>query len=284
MNPGTNYQTGNTDNGPAAEPTPPHGPPLFDLHCHILPGVDDGAQSLEIALAMARFYVADGVTSVVATPHCHRLIHMLRRDVVPAVARFNEELRAAEIPLKVLPGSEIQVVDTAEFRREFERGDFCHLGDGREFTLFEFAWQRELFPGDAEELIRWIRGQGMTPILAHPERYNFFWEDLSRVDGLVDAGAWLQVTVDSLIGNHGPLPAQAGRDLLRKHREIVLASDAHSMKRCSGMAAGYQWVREHEGDARADDLRHRGELVRLSVERTSESSNRVAPATHFSPP
>jgi len=119
------------------------------------------------------------------------------------------------------------------------------------------------------ELVRWIRGQGMTPILAHPERHNFFWEDLSRVDGLVDAGAWLQVTVDSLIGNHGPAPSQAGRDLLRRHREIVLASDAHNLKRCSGMAAGYQWVREHEGDDCADDLLCRGEHVRARVERTA---------------
>jgi protein-tyrosine phosphatase len=268
MNPRTNNQSVSIDNG-TAEPTRPQGLPLFDLHSHILPGIDDGPPSLEEALAMARFYVADGVTCVVATPHCHRYVHLLRRDVLPAVSRFNEELRAAAVPLTVVPGSEIQVVDTTEYRREFERGDFCHLGDGCEFTLLEFNWQRELFPADAEELVRWIRRQGMTPILAHPERHNFFWEDLSRVDGLVDAGAWLQVTVDSLIGNHGPAPSQAGRDLLRRHREIVLASDAHNLKRCSGMAAGYQWVREHEGDDRADDLLRRGERVRVHVERTA---------------
>jgi protein-tyrosine phosphatase len=269
MDPPANNQTGSTGNGPKAEqPARPHGPPLFDLHCHILPGVDDGAQTLEEALEMARYYVADGVTSVVATPHCHRYVHLLRRDVLPAVARFNEELQAASVPLRVIPGSEIQVVETTEYRSEFERGDFCHLGDGREFTLLEFNWQRELFPGDAQELVRWIRGQGMTPILAHPERHEFFWEDLSRVDSLVDAGAWLQVTVDSLIGNHGPAPSQAGRDLLRRHREIVLASDAHNMKRCSGMAVGYQWVREHEGENRADDLLSRGEWVRTRVDRS----------------
>jgi protein-tyrosine phosphatase len=266
MNLRTNNQTGAST---MARPGRRNHKALFDLHCHILPGIDDGAQSLEEALAMARFYVADGVTCVVATPHCHRYVHLLRRDVLPAVSRFNEELRAAAVPLTVLPGSEIQVVDTAEYRREFERGDFCHLGDGREFTLLEFNWQRELFPADAQELVRWIRGQGMTPILAHPERHNFFWEDLTRVDVLADAGAWLQVTVDSLIGNHGPAPSQAGRDLLRRHREIVLASDAHNLKRCSGMAAGYQWVREHEGDNCADDLLCRGERVRARVERTA---------------
>src|SRR5262245_23120479 len=132
-----------------------------------------------------------------------RYVHLLRRDIVPAVARFNDELRAGAVPLTVMPGSEIQVVDTTEYRREFERGDFCHLGDGREFTLLEFNWQRELFPGDAEELIRWICAQGMTPILAHPERHDYFWEDLSRLDGLVDAGAWLQVTVATYVRERG---------------------------------------------------------------------------------
>jgi protein-tyrosine phosphatase len=270
MDPRMNSQTERIASD-SAQLTRRQGRPLFDLHCHILPDIDDGAQSLEEALAMARFYVADAVTCVVATPHCHRYVHLLRREILPAVSRFNEELRAEAIPLTVVPGSEIQVVDTSEYRREFERGDFCHLGDGREFTLLEFNWQRELFPADAEELIRWIRAQGMTPIVAHPERHNYFWEDLSRVDGLVDAGAWLQVTVDSLIGNHGPAPSQAGRDLLRRHREIVLASDAHNLKRCSGMAAGYQWVREHEGDDRADDLLRRAEYLRVRVERTANA-------------
>src|SRR5687768_514007 len=136
MNPRADNRTGSIGSSMvAAEPTQPQGPPLFDLHCHILPEVDDGAPSLQEALAMARIYVADGVTCVVATPHCHRYVHLLRRDIVPAVARFNEELRAEEVQLTVLPGSEIQVVDTTGYRREFERGDFCHLGDGREFTL-----------------------------------------------------------------------------------------------------------------------------------------------------
>ncbi len=267
MNPSTNEQSGYDDHG-TAETMPTTSPPLFDLHCHILPGIDDGAQSLEEALTMARFYVADGVSHIVATPHCHRYIHLLRRDIIPAVARFNEELRAAAIPLTILPGSEIQVVDTTEYRREFEQGEFCHLGDGPDFTLLEFNWNRELFPDDAEELIRWICRQGMTPILAHPERFNYFWDDLSPVDRLVDAGAWLQVTVDSLIGNHGHAPAKAGLELLRKRHKTVLSSDAHNLKRCSGMSIGYQWVREHEGDDLAEELVRRGELVRTRVART----------------
>src|SRR5262249_22256277 len=142
---------------------------MLDLHCHILPGVDDGAASLEEALALARLLVRDGITHVVATPHCHRHCRLLRRDILPHVARLNEALTRAGVPLAVLPGSEIQVTDVAAYRRDFEAGLYCHLGDGRRFTLLEFNWKAELYPADAPALVAWLGAQGMTTIVAHPE-------------------------------------------------------------------------------------------------------------------
>src|SRR3954447_9188959 len=187
---------------------------MLDLHCHILPGVDDGADSLEVALAMARFCVADGISHVVATPHCHRHCRLLRADVLPRVVRLNEALAGAGIPLSVLPGSEVQVTDSAAYRREFEAGLYCHLGDRPAFTLLEFNWKPEQYPPDAAELVGWLRERGTTPIIAHPERHGFFTDDPGRLQALVGAGAWLQVTVDSLLGNHGPAPQASGEALL----------------------------------------------------------------------
>jgi protein-tyrosine phosphatase len=162
---------------------------MLDLHCHILPGVDDGAASLEEALAMARFCIQDGITHVVATPHCHRHCRLLRSDVLPHVARLNKELAQAGVPLAVLPGSEIQVTDAATYRREFEAGLYCHLGDGVRFTLLEFNWKAEVYPSDAPELIAWLCTQGMTPIVAHPERHHCFTDNPGRLRALVAAGA-----------------------------------------------------------------------------------------------
>ena len=245
-----------------------------DLHCHILPNVDDGPQSVDESLDMARFCVADGVTHIVATPHCHRYVHMLRAQILPAVEAFNRRLQAAQIALTILPGSEIQVTNADEYRREFDAGDFCHLGDGSEFTLLEFNWKREMFPAGAADLIRWIREKGMTPILAHPERHDFFWEDPTKLDRLVEAGAWVQVTVDSLLGNHGASPSIAADEILRRHQNAVLATDAHNLARCSGMKAGYDWVHEHLGDERRQDLQQRAEMV-LSRLKTSRSHQPV---------
>src|SRR5262245_33406129 len=119
---------------------------MLDLHCHILPGVDDGPTTLDEALAIARFAVADGITHIVATPHCHRHIRMVRELVLPHVEHFNTALADHGIRLSVLPGSEIQVFDSTRYRREIEEGLYCHLGDNMSFTLLEFAWDVRRYP------------------------------------------------------------------------------------------------------------------------------------------
>lgn len=238
---------------------------MIDLHCHILPGVDDGAASLNEAMEMARFCVRDGITHITATPHCHRHCRLLRQDILPHVARLNEELDKAEIPLVILPGSEIQVTDTTAYRRDFEAGLYCHLGDSCSFTLLEFNWKAEMYPSDAPELIAWLRARGMTPIIAHPERHGFFAADPGKLQALVAAGAWVQITVDSLLGNHGRDPEVSGEELLRTYPDAVLATDAHNMRRCSGLSAGYTWVNERLGARRAAELRARADQVLASL-------------------
>jgi protein-tyrosine phosphatase len=234
---------------------------MIDLHCHILPQVDDGPTSLDESLAMARFCVADGITHIIATPHCHRFIHLLRETILPQVDRLNIQLFEAHIPLTVFPGSEIQVTSVAEYQKEFTLGRYCHLGDSSAFTLLEFNWDPQLFPHDAANLIRWIRDQGTVPILAHPERHFYFTQNLPQLDSLVKSGAWVQVTVDSLLGNHGPDPRTAGAHLLERYHEVVLATDAHNMIRCSGLSAGYRWITEHLGEKRCQDVYTRAEEV-----------------------
>jgi protein-tyrosine phosphatase len=234
---------------------------VLDLHCHILPGVDDGAASLAEAMAMARWFVHDGITHVTATPHCHRYTRLMRADVLPHVARLNEELSRADVPLTVLPGSEIQATDSAQYRREFAAGLYCHLGDGPDFTLLEFPWRDNLYPSDAPDLVKWVRDRGMTPVVAHPERHNYFRDHPGRLEALLGAGVILQVTVDSLLGNHGPMPLTQGEVILRTYPDVVLATDSHNLQRCSGLSRGYDWVRREIGPERADDLRARSDAI-----------------------
>jgi protein-tyrosine phosphatase len=234
---------------------------MLDLHCHILPGVDDGPVTLEEALAMARFCVADGITHITATPHCNRSLRLLRHDILPQIASFNQALARAKVPLTVLPGSEIQIATSDAYKDDVEAGRVCHLGDGQGFTLLEFSWQAADYPPDAAEVITWLRGRGMTPIIAHPERQAFLRDDRKRLDGLVQAGAWLQITVDSLLGNHGVAAHLGAWELVPDYPDCVLATDAHNLQRCSGLSVGYAAVQRRLGTARADDLRARADLV-----------------------
>jgi protein-tyrosine phosphatase len=238
---------------------------MIDLHCHILPGVDDGATSLAEALTMARLLTADGVTHVTATPHCNEAYPLFRPVVLPLAERFNDELRKADVPLVVLPGSEIQVTDTSDYLNDFEAGLLCHLGGGRRFTLMEFPWRERNYPSGAPELVAWLREQGVTPLVAHPERTPYLAADVDELGALAAAGAWFQVTVDSLLGRHGPAPRAAADEILRDFRDVVLATDAHHPGRCSGLAPGYTWVRARFGAAREADLRARSESIRAAL-------------------
>jgi protein-tyrosine phosphatase len=234
---------------------------MLDIHCHILPGVDDGPGTLADSLEVARRCAQDGITHIVATPHCHRFLRLLRADVLPHVARLNEALARAGLALAVFPGSEIQLTDPAAYRRDYERGLYCHLGDDRRYTLLEFPWREALYPTGAADHVAWLRAQGTTPIIAHPERHGYFRDAPERLAALVAAGAWIQITVDSLLGNHGADAAEAAGDMLQAYPEAVLATDTHGLDRCSGLTAGYAWVRDRFGAARADDLLGRSNLI-----------------------
>ena len=245
---------------------------MLDLHCHILPALDDGPKTLVEALDLARFAVADGITHIVATPHCHYMTHLLRADILPRVAAFQAELEEAQIPLQVFPGSEIRSSDLELFRREYNADLFCHLGDDAAYTLLEFSWRAEEYPDDAPAQMRWLLERGTQPIVAHPERHSFFTHDRARLHDLVEAGAWLQITVDSLLGNNGERPQRAAEDYLLFYPNCVLSTDAHRMSRCSGLSRGYDLVRQQLGDGRADDLLERSERILehlLKVENTT---------------
>jgi protein-tyrosine phosphatase len=239
---------------------------MLDLHCHILPGVDDGPSALDEALEMARFCVDDGITHITATPHCNRSLRLLRAEILPHVERFNEELRRAAVPLTVLPGSEIQLTTTAQYRRDFESGVYCHLGDGKDFTLLEYSWRGDEYQADTPDLIVWLCDHGMTPILAHPERHRFLREYPERLRSAVDAGAWLQITVDSLLGNHGVAPEAAAWELMATYPGvIVLSTDAHNLQRCSGLSAGYRAVAERMRTGVALQLRERSDQILMRL-------------------
>jgi protein-tyrosine phosphatase len=189
-----------------------------ELHFHILPGVDDGPSSVDEALELARMTVADGTSTVVATPHA--------RDVeigtVPArVEALQAELDRADVPLTVLPGVEVAQDDelTADELEIAAQGPPDARWILLEAPLFLDA------PGLLDAAAE-IAGRGYGLLIGHPERSRDLMAS-GRIDELLRAGAKLQVNGSSLIGRHGGRAREWALELAAAGRVAVVASDAH---------------------------------------------------------
>ncbi|MCQ2456193.1 MAG: hypothetical protein MJ096_02445 [Clostridia bacterium] len=194
---------------------------MFDIHCHILPRVDDGSGSPEISLAMAACAAHDGIKAVVATPH----LEVPDREAAELFSSRLSELRRAaeerEIPLKILPGAELLgSTDLAD--APIERFTL----NGTKYLLVEF------FPDDFPERVIYVlesvRERGFVPVVAHPERYDFVADDPGICEEFKDLGCLIQLTTQSVVGDFGRTCARVSASLIEWGLADVVASDAHS--------------------------------------------------------
>ena len=194
----------------------------IDLHTHILPGVDDGAQSIDDALELAQMAVDSGVRTVVATPHSGRAPRFAD-EVEGRVRALQYRLRCEGIPLRVLPGMEIMTdEDTPDRLAEGSLLPLC----GTRYALVEFSFQED--PLFIHTMLKAIRAVRFVPIVAHPERYECLIEDLSLAAEWRRGGALLQVNKGSLFGRFGEGVQRTAMKLLLEGQAAVVASDAHS--------------------------------------------------------
>jgi protein-tyrosine phosphatase len=200
---------------------------MIDLHTHILPGVDDGVKTMDDAVLFARVAAADGVTTIVATPHYREGFYMnARPDVLVGVAALNERLRAEDIPILVLPGAEIHI--SADLVSRVKSGHAPTLADNGKTVLFELSMSQ--YPPDLEQLVFQMRLAGLQVLFAHPERIRYFQDDISRYEAVVRLGAFGQITTGSVTGVFGEDIAEFSQELARKRLVHVIASDAHNTR------------------------------------------------------
>lgn len=199
---------------------------VIDLHCHLLPGVDDGPPILEEALALARTIAAAGTRTVVATPHIDETWGVRAATVPAAVEGLAEAVAAAGIELDVLAGGEVAASRLAEL--DADERDAVRLGAGP-YILLECPHTPAA--GNFEDYVRRLREEGEDVLLAHPERSPLFLSRPERLERLIAAGALCSITAGSLRGAFG-LPARSlALDMLRRHWVHAVASDAHGADR-----------------------------------------------------
>jgi len=200
---------------------------MIDLHTHILPGVDDGVKTDEEAVAFARMAQEDGVKTLVATPHCKEGFYENDLDSVLAhVKRLRELLAAEKVQLNLLPGGEVHICpDLVERVRD---GRAPTLGDNGKTILLELSLSQ--YPVELENLVFQLKLGGIEPLFAHPERIQYFEDDMTRYEALVSQGVIGQITTGSILGRFGNTAREFSEELLRKGLVHVLASDAHNLR------------------------------------------------------
>ena len=195
---------------------------MIDLHCHLLPGIDDGASDMDASIAMARVAVEAGVDAIVATPH---ISGEYRNDPATLARRCSEvqaALDGAAVPLRVYTGAEIAQSMLGDLGEDALRA--CALGGGK-YLLLEGP-----FNGPApfiDRMVYDLQLKGFQVLLAHPERIGAFQQNIELLQKLVDQGALCSVTADSVSGQFGGQVRRFTRELFARGLVHNLASDAH---------------------------------------------------------
>jgi protein-tyrosine phosphatase len=197
-----------------------------DIHCHLLPGIDDGAKDWDVTLAMAHLAVADGIGTVVATPHqLGKYESVTAARIRQLAAEAQERIAAAGFPLTILPGADVRVHEQLP---ELVRQDaILTLADRQAHVLLELPHEQLLPLGG---LIYRLQGQGIHCILSHPERNWELLRSPDQVRPLVQQGCLVQLTAGSITGHFGHQVQRISRRLLEEQLVHVVATDAHDAR------------------------------------------------------
>lgn len=200
---------------------------MIDIHCHLLPEIDDGAQSLEEAVAMARMASLDGITDIIVTPHTHDgLYQHSLAEIEAATNRLQKELEQRDVAIHLHPGAEVHI--HLGLLGHIDTGEVVTLCNQRKYLLLELPFLP--LPTFTDQLIDELLQAGITPIIAHPERIEVLRLQPERLARWVEKGAISQVTADSLTGRMGKATKQVAENLIRQRLVHLIASDAHHVR------------------------------------------------------
>lgn len=227
---------------------------MIDLHCHMLPGIDDGAPDLETSLEMARIAAGDGIRVVACTPHIYPgMYENTGEGIREAVARFRDALDAAGIDLDLVVGADTHLVP----------GLAEQIRDGRVPTLAGSRYlllepPHHVAPPGFEQQVFNLMAAGYVPVITHPERLTWVGEHYESFVRLFQAGAWMQITAGSLTGRFGGEARYFGERMLDEGLVHILATDSHGVRGrppllAEGRTAAERWVGAEEAARLVED-------------------------------
>jgi protein-tyrosine phosphatase len=228
---------------------------MIDIHCHLLPGVDDGPRDLNAALDLARALAKDRVRHAVCTPHVFpgRYDNSLQ-SLTKRFEEFQLEVRSAGIDLGLSLGAEVRL--SPEVLPMIERGEIPFMGrlpSGQKTMLLEMP--DGLIPVGSDRFIFRLREWGILPVIAHPERNRAVMDTPAKMRSFVDAGCLLQLTAGAVIGLFGARAKAASRFLLDQGWVAAVAGDSHNLSgRNPRMLQARAWLTQKFGREAAMQL------------------------------
>lgn len=199
---------------------------MIDLHCHILPNVDDGAEDIEASIAMAKKAVEQGITHIVCTPHHNNGRYQnSKATVITAVALLQEELNRRNCNLTLLEGQEVHV--TGELLQAIDNDQILFTDLTDTYLLIELPTMD--VPIYTEQLFFELRARGKVPVIVHPERNTKFREDPNRLIPYLEMGCLTQLTAPSIIGSFGKSIQKTAKEMVKHNLVQMVASDAHGV-------------------------------------------------------
>jgi protein-tyrosine phosphatase len=199
---------------------------MIDIHCHILPGLDDGARTMDEALAMARIAAADGIDALVASSHITPGVYDNSPErIVAAAEAFGDRLRREGIPLRIIPGADVRMTP------ELLNGNGRYLCINRDTPYFLFEFPHDLVPPGSERLVEALCGRGLVPVITHPERNMELQRRPEKLEPFVAMGCLVQITAMSLTGEFGPRAQSVAERFMKEGRVHLIATDAHDTKK-----------------------------------------------------
>ncbi|MGX6962309.1 tyrosine-protein phosphatase [Vagococcus xieshaowenii] len=220
---------------------------MIDLHCHILPGLDDGAQNVEDSLEMARKAVDSGITHILCTPHHNGKYRNHKAAIMDAVADLQAILDEEQIPLTLFEGQEVRI--SGELIEEYEADLLLGTDVADHYLLIEFPTQD--VPKYTEQLFFELLAKGITPVIVHPERNSVFIEDPNKLIPFIEMGILTQMTAPSYVGVFGKKIQKVSEQMLAHNLIHMMASDAHNLKtRNFYLAEAYAKLRKEYGKAK----------------------------------
>ncbi|KGK89552.1 CpsB/CapC family capsule biosynthesis tyrosine phosphatase [Clostridium sp. HMP27] len=214
---------------------------MFDIHSHIVHGIDDGAKTLEESLKMVGIAEEEGFDYIVATPHYARgYYENSYESIKKKVKELNVIIQENRMNIKVLHGQEVYLDDCT--LKDYKNGLLGCIGD-TSYMLVEFPMDK--LPKNALDILYELRVRGVNPIIAHPERYKYFIEKPSLINSFLEEEYLFQINAVSLKGLFGKAVKDTAVTFIEHGIVNFIGSDCHTLnKRCPGIVNGIKIINE----------------------------------------